>query len=133
MKILSHRGYWKKPKERNTKVAFERSFSLGFGTETDIRDHNGKLVISHDMASNDAMLAEKFFDIYCSFSEPLPLALNVKAEGITKHTGHLAMRQVRSDYYTRVLIQLWRANAPRAHLPTNLPELQVTRFSYSSN
>ena len=82
MKILSHRGYWKEPKERNTKVAFERSFSLGFGTETDIRDHNGKLVISHDMASNDAMLAENFFDIYCSFSQPLPLALNVKADGL---------------------------------------------------
>ena len=49
MIILSHRGYWKSEKERNQEVAFHRSFDLGYGTETDIRDIQGKLVISHDM------------------------------------------------------------------------------------
>ena len=39
MMILSHRGYWK---EKNLPIAFERSFSLGFGTET---DYKGELVI----------------------------------------------------------------------------------------
>jgi len=36
MQILSHRGYWKETKEKNQEVAFERSFSLGFGKENDI-------------------------------------------------------------------------------------------------
>ncbi len=49
MIILSHRGYWKSEEERNQEVAFHRSFDLGYGTETDIRDIQGKLVISHDM------------------------------------------------------------------------------------
>lgn len=82
MIILSHRGYWKDPAEKNTKVAFERSFSMGFGTETDLRDRGSKLVISHDMADHQAMTAENFFEIYCSFNQPLPLALNIKADGL---------------------------------------------------
>lgn len=82
MIILSHRGYWKEPAEKNTRLAFERSFSLGFGTETDLRDRDGKLVISHDMAGHDAMPAETFFEIYRSFCKPLPLALNIKADGL---------------------------------------------------
>ena len=49
MIVLSHRGYWKTAVEKNTPTAFKRSFELGFGTETDVRDRNGELVISHDM------------------------------------------------------------------------------------
>ena len=35
--ILSHRGYWLQTEEKNSRKAFERSFFMGFGTETDIR------------------------------------------------------------------------------------------------
>ena len=55
MKILSHRGYWKTAEEKNTATAMHRSFSLGFGTETDVRDYNGKLVISHDIPDSSAI------------------------------------------------------------------------------
>lgn len=82
MIILSHRGYWHSNHEKNTRVAFERSFSLGFGTETDVRDFDGKLVISHDPAHRDAMPIEEFLEIYRRFSTQLTLALNVKADGL---------------------------------------------------
>ena len=55
MIILSHRGYWKDVNEKNQQVSFERSFSLGFGTETDIRDYKGELVISHDIADENCI------------------------------------------------------------------------------
>jgi glycerophosphoryl diester phosphodiesterase len=45
MKIMSHRGYWRGEDEKNTTTAFSRSFDLGFGTETDVRDALGQLVI----------------------------------------------------------------------------------------
>ena len=64
MEILSHRGYWKTVTEKNTIIAFKRSFNLGFGTETDIRDLNGNLVISHDMPSTEMknlVTVEEFF------------------------------------------------------------------------
>lgn len=82
MNVLSHRGYWKSPEEKNTEVAFRRSFELGFGTETDFRDFNGELVISHDVPNSDAMPASRFFEIYQSFSSDLPLAMNIKSDGL---------------------------------------------------
>ena len=56
MQILSHRGLWHSSMERNTKDAFVRSFDAGLGTETDLRDICGKIVVSHDMPHGDAGL-----------------------------------------------------------------------------
>ncbi len=84
MKIISHRGYWKTKEEKNTEQAFRRSFELGFGTETDIRDFNGELVISHDIATKDSMPLIKFLSIYNEYDSDisLPLALNIKSDGL---------------------------------------------------
>lgn len=79
MIVLSHRGYWKETHEKNLPVAFERSFSLGFGTETDIRDYKGELVISHDMADEKCI---SVIEIYNKYDNTLPLALNIKADGL---------------------------------------------------
>ena len=80
MQILSHRGFWLAPEEKNTETAFRRSFDLGFGTETDVRDLDGELVISHDPAKHPVMSFDKFLDIYDKSG--LPLALNIKADGL---------------------------------------------------
>lgn len=79
MKILCHRGYWKQPDEKNTIQAFERGYALGLGTETDIRDFDGQLVISHDPARSDAIPFSEFLELTPT---NLPLALNVKADGL---------------------------------------------------
>jgi hypothetical protein len=80
MIILSHRGYWKEPFERNRPVAFNRSFDLGFGTETDIRDRCGQLVISHDMPDRSAISLTDMLDILGN--RDLPIAINIKADGL---------------------------------------------------
>lgn len=80
MIILSHRGYWRDPAEKNQPGAFRRSFDLGFGTETDIRDCLGRLVISHDMPGDDAMLLDDMLGLLAG--RDLPLALNIKADGL---------------------------------------------------
>lgn len=82
MIILSHRGYWQQPEEKNAELAFIRSFQLGFGTETDIRDRNLDLVIAHDPADEDNLTLDCFFELYMSFDNNLPLALNIKADGL---------------------------------------------------
>jgi len=82
MIVLSHRGYWKVAAEKNAAVAFERSFDLGFGTETDFRDYNKSLVISHDPPDAGALPAETFFEILAARDASLPIAVNVKSDGL---------------------------------------------------
>lgn len=92
MRILCHRGYWKVPAEKNSPTAFQRGYDLGLGTETDLRDLNGKLVISHDPPGVDAMTFDAFLDMT---PRSAFLALNVKSDGlasratdILEHHGH---------------------------------------------
>ncbi len=82
MNVISHRGFWHKKSEKNTPISFERSFAHDFGTETDIRDCNGRLVISHDMPNETAISVESFFGMYRRYNKNLPLALNIKADGM---------------------------------------------------
>ena len=101
MKILSHRGYWKTESEKNSLVAFERSFQLGFGTETDFRDFNGRLVVSHDVPTYDGdwIYAEDFFECYKSFSSKMPLALNIKSDGIQRLLGEMLLKYKIENYF----------------------------------
>ena len=82
MKVISHRGYWKEAVEKNKPVAFERSFGLGFGIETDLRDYAGEIVISHDIADNDAINLHELFAVFNKYDKNLPIALNIKADGL---------------------------------------------------
>ncbi len=86
MKILSHRGYWKSVQEKNSEEAFERSFSLGFGTETDLRDFCGELVISHDIPDRSSILFSRVLEIAAQHASnaSLTLALNIKADGLVE-------------------------------------------------
>lgn len=82
MKIISHRGYWHELPEKNTETAFRRSFELDFGTETDVRDCMGELLISHDMPRGDEMPLTFFLSLM-GRDEQL-LAINIKADGLAK-------------------------------------------------
>ena len=90
MDVLSHRGHWLAPDEKNTQRAFLRSFDAGFGTETDVRDRLGELVIAHDLATGGEMLFTDFLRLRAGHG--LPLALNIKADGLAQRV-HEAMRQ----------------------------------------
>lgn len=99
MKILSHRGYWKEVAEKNTIEAMRRSFSLGFGTETDVRDYNGDLVISHDIADENAISFQKFLEIYGEYNKDLPLALNIKSDGLQLKLKEALARNKIENYF----------------------------------
>jgi hypothetical protein len=82
MQIISHRGYWLQKPERNLPDAFHRSFDLGFGTETDVRDIAGQLVISHDMPTGGELTLDELLDIVDGRN--LPLAINIKSDGLAQ-------------------------------------------------
>jgi len=97
--ILSHRGYWKRDEEKNTPSAFSRSFGLGFGTELDVRDYCGKLVISHDISDSNSMDFKSLLGMYCGFDKGLFLAINIKADGLQKPLFDLLSEYQIENYF----------------------------------
>jgi hypothetical protein len=82
MIILSHRGYWDDKIAKNSIESFERSFKNGYGIETDFRDCDGDLVISHDPPLKSSLSANKLFSLLAKTNKDLPVAINIKADGI---------------------------------------------------
>ena len=82
MIILSHRGYWRDPKEKNTLEALKVSLENGFGFESDLRDFCGKMVISHDLADEDSPDAQGVFELLHMYSDKYMFAINIKADGL---------------------------------------------------
>jgi glycerophosphoryl diester phosphodiesterase len=99
MIVLAHRGFWNRPEEQNSLQSFERSFEHGFGVETDIRDRMGELVISHDMAREDSLSAVEFFELYSRIGRGVPLALNIKADGLQSALAELLQRFSVRNYF----------------------------------
>ena len=101
MKVISHRGYWSGVNKKNTFGAFDASFVLGFGIETDVRDCLGKLVISHDMPRGDE---DSFIDLLekaAAFSHvsPLTVAINVKSDGLAQAVSECLKQFPRVDCF----------------------------------
>jgi hypothetical protein len=82
--ILAHRGWWRDPSEKNAPISFDRALEAGYGIETDIRDRDGSLVISHDMAGADAQSLDDFLTSYVRYPARPTLALNIKADGLAE-------------------------------------------------
>jgi hypothetical protein len=81
MKIISHRGFWVDLNDKNSLFAFNESFKLGFGIETDIRDFDGKLVVSHDIPNEKNINFSSLIDLIKN--ENHLIALNIKSDGLS--------------------------------------------------
>jgi hypothetical protein len=103
MQIISHRGYWLDENEKNTLPAFARSFQAGFGVETDVRDFRGELVISHDIATDsfgaNHVSFSDFMALYEKSGNNVPLALNIKADGLQDLLGGYLQRHLVHNYF----------------------------------
>ena len=99
MKTLSHRGFWKRIMEKNTLQAFKKSYNSDFGLETDVRDSNGFLVISHDIPNENSILLEDFFKQYTKLGNNLTLALNIKSDGLCELLKLLLNKYSITNYF----------------------------------
>lgn len=82
IEIISHRGWWRQPNEKNTPAALKRALQAGYGVETDIRDFGGRLLIAHDPPSGREYSWELFLSDYAEIGASGTLAINVKADGL---------------------------------------------------
>ena len=121
--IIAHRGFWKVASEKNSKLAFVRALEQGFGIETDFRDLNGRLVVSHDMPVDGVMTAEEFGDICRATPVNAPMALNIKADGLHP----LVSKMVRSSSIKNYFVFDMSVPDMRGYFSLNIPTF--TRIS----
>lgn len=97
MQILAHRGMWETTAEQNTLAAFARAFDAGFGIETDVRDCRGRIVVSHNPPTG----AEPDFEACLELlrGRPLPLAINIKADGLAEGLGDMCRTHKVADWF----------------------------------
>jgi hypothetical protein len=96
MEILAHRGMWVEKDQRNTMQALIKGLDAGYGIETDVRDLNGRLVISHDMPGIDSAPLDDLLRYYSDGQFSSTLALNIKADGLQNK-----LHQLLQDYQIR--------------------------------
>lgn len=94
--ILAHRGLWKTPSEKNSKLALFKALNYGFGIETDIRyDKDIGLVVSHDILNNSFkyLAFEELLIEYKKQKINAKLAINIKSDGL-----HEKLKQMLENY-----------------------------------
>ncbi len=99
MEIVAHRGLWERPEEKNSWDALVSAVNEGFGLETDLRDKESKIVISHDMPSGKVIYAEDFFEAYSDAGCKGTLALNIKADGLANELEQLLLSYEINEYF----------------------------------
>lgn len=81
--VLAHRGMWSKTVGGNTAAALLDAVAEGLGVETDVRDVNREVVISHDPGTDSSLPLERFLNSVPDKNDfPGLIALNVKADGL---------------------------------------------------
>lgn len=99
MKIIAHRGFWGNSIAKNSLDAFAKALDNGFGIETDVRDCQGELVISHDLPTQDALPLDDFFNLYKKYDHAYPLALNIKSDGLQIKLKQLITQYQIKNYF----------------------------------
>ena len=100
MKILAHRGYWKKRDEKNSVKSLREALSNGFGFESDVRDFCGKLVISHNPADSGCCELEFIMEELEKYNNDYCFAINIKSDGLKDLLiTQLQMHKI-SNYFT---------------------------------
>lgn len=83
MDIIAHRGLCLAGEIPNSRESLIAALREGFGIETDIRDHCGELIISHDpYVEGDIFLLSDLLEHYKILGASTKLALNIKSSGL---------------------------------------------------
>lgn len=82
LNIIAHRGFWESDSQKNTKLAFDRALKNGFGIETDVRDYQGELVISHDVPTGNEQTFDSFASQVSQLNASVTIAINIKSDGL---------------------------------------------------
>lgn len=79
--------------------AFRRAFEAGHGIELDVRDHEGRAVVSHDPARGGATSLEDVLALSRAIHGAGTIAINVKADGLQALIAEALKTHGVDDYF----------------------------------
>ena len=113
--IFAHRGFWKEGGfSPNSRESLESAFEKGFAVETDVRDQQEEIVISHDPCGSST---------YSSFNQELlalgGIAINIKSDGLVPRFAELREHLQESQSFVfdcsfPQILQFRKASIPHA-------------------
>lgn len=100
MRLLCHRGWWWPTGGKNSLKSLSDAIGCGYGVETDIRDCDGTLVVSHDPPRKEqAISLVQLFRAYEASGRRPCLALNIKADGLQEAVSAQLSESHISNYF----------------------------------
>ena len=113
--IFAHRGFWKEGGfAPNSIESLESAFEKGFAVETDVRDQQEEIVVSHDPCGSST---------YSSFNQELlalgGIAINIKSDGLVSRFAELREHLQESQSFVfdcsfPQILQFRKASIPHA-------------------
>lgn len=84
--VLAHRGLFLSESDKNSPEALRRALDEGFGIETDLRDLDGRVVISHDPPLGSPLPSTFKWLLEQIVSSPSAgrIGLNIKSDGLSE-------------------------------------------------
>lgn len=82
MILIAHRGLWQRDSEKNTLTSISRALTKSVGTEIDVRDYKGHLVISHDIATKNSLKFNTLMEKTLAMQSKPLLAVDIKSSGL---------------------------------------------------
>ncbi|MGF7173208.1 glycerophosphoryl diester phosphodiesterase [Azospirillum doebereinerae] len=80
-------------------AAFERALAAGFGLELDVRDQDGRLVVSHDPPVGEVPDLAALLELFDRHGRPGPLAINVKSDGLQAGLARMLAPLAPKDFF----------------------------------
>jgi len=102
MKVICHRGLWKKTQDQNSLSSFKKAFEMNLGIEIDVRDLNSDIVISHDPPeTTKCVYLKDLFEMYNNTNaKNLLIAINIKSDGLSGQIKKLIKEYNIYNYFT---------------------------------
>ena len=101
MELLAHRGFWTHRRDANSIEALLKAIDAGYGIETDIRDYDGRLVISHDVPDSKSLPLSEFIDAVSDRpnASSVSFAWNIKSDGLQSLFSEILPRELRNKSF----------------------------------
>ncbi len=100
MKILAHRGYWNDVTPKNSVKSIASALDHEYGVESDVRDFQGELIISHDIANGNCPKLDHILKLFELHQDQLCFAINIKADGMAKLLSEYLNSRHITNYFT---------------------------------